>query len=61
MNNELGIMFLIGLLIGAAVTFAVGLTQGSTTIGYERCLMDIKQEGLPFIQKKWEFDHRSTP
>jgi hypothetical protein len=57
MNNEVGIMFLIGLLIGTAAALAVGLIQGST-IGYERCLMDIKQEGLPFIQKKWEFDHR---
>lgn len=57
MNNELGIIFLMGLLTGAIVALAVGLTQGST-IGYERCLMDINQEGLPFIQKKWEFDHR---
>lgn len=56
MNGE-GIIFLMGLLTGAIVALAVGLTQGNT-IRYERCLMDINQEGLPFIQKKWEFDHR---
>ncbi len=50
------------------LAFASGMLTGSAMNekpsreqGYQRCLMDIQQEGLPFIQKKWEFDHRSTP